>query len=378
MTIENEENEPKNSRPLRIKIVDDENSEHFHNPETDKTAQDAEVISETRYVKAEREETGNEYLSDFLAGLPSQADTKFIVARLPDNNLTGKFRLRCDQEEQCDPVYWNGCTEPSPIYTQIRKINGGGVYRIRTHNKTGFVKNGTWVETLSDPPEESAKEKILREREETRQSANQPTPAINQPEHAQQTAQPTYDRKQLLADIIEEKKLEAELGALFAPPQTQTTVSVQNRPKTEKEEQATFLMDLYKETQESDLKKKLLNKFIGVEDKNEPPAAPWYERAVDRVIDAVSASEQLQTQGMALIGGVVQVVSAIAVNKLTSPPATPPATGAPAPPAAPPPDLDALQQPRNDAPAAPPPENAPQAQTPRLIPVDDFIPTIKL
>jgi hypothetical protein len=378
MTTENEENGSNISKPLRIEMVNDDEAEHFHNEETDKTAHEAEIISETRFPKVEREEQINDKLSEFLAALPNQADTKFIVARLPDNNLSGNFRLPCDQEEQCEPVYWNGSNEPSPIYSQITKKNGGGIYRIRTHNKGGFVKDGTWVVTLSDPAEPSAKEKLIKEqREKEREEIRVveappyvpiPQPFIVQPEKV--------DEMDLVISVLEKSKKLHELTspppAPAAPPaEPQNTA----RPMDAK---TAFIIELYRESQEKEQKNKLLNAVLNIEDKTDAPPVPWYENFANTAIEKFAESPALQGQFGALLSGVTQLVTAVVVSKLSPPAAAPPATGEQPAPQPPPIDLDALKQPRNDAPAAPPPETQPQAPMPPPAPHPSKIPFIKL
>lgn len=128
--------------------------------ESDKAALPAEILSESRFFVEPKEEQLNERLTELLKNLPQEAETKFIVTRLADKNLSGQFRIPCNHNEECDAIYWNGDSEPSELYAQVRKIHGGGLYRFRTHANGAFVKNGTWTQIISDG-ELSEKEKVL-------------------------------------------------------------------------------------------------------------------------------------------------------------------------------------------------------------------------
>lgn len=141
--------------------TDLDSDEVFKEMKQDENSLPAEILSESRIFVEPKEEQLNERLTELLKNLPQEAETKFIVSRLADKNLSGQFRIPCNHNEDCDAIYWNGDSEPSELYAQVRKLHGGGLYRFRTHANGGFVKNGTWTQIIADGAELSEKEKVL-------------------------------------------------------------------------------------------------------------------------------------------------------------------------------------------------------------------------
>lgn len=195
-------------------------NENFEEIRQDKNAIPAEILSESRVLLEPKEEQLNEKLTELLKNLPQEAETKFIVTRLADKNLSGQFRILCNHNEECDAIYWNGDSEPSELYAQVRKLHGGGLYRFRTHANGGFVKNGTWTQIISDGSELSEKEKVL---ELLKNNSAEPVKVeVNQPQFVPQQTTNQDSFEQFLMQFERLEQFKKAIAPQNPPPIEQT------------------------------------------------------------------------------------------------------------------------------------------------------------
>lgn len=376
MKAKTTENDEENKSTVKFELVNEDDDVEFPNETGDETAIEAEEILPSKPFSEilQPDEPIDSRLSDFFSTLPQNNGTRFIVARLPDRSMSGKFRLPCDEEEDCESVYWKGETEPSELYAKIRNMNGGGVYRIRTHGNTGFVKGGTWTVTLGDPSKKSDKEKLIDEKNAKAKTDEQPRRDENSQVFVSKP-QPEVTAKTAIKDFLEQAKEFKELQELFAPPPAAQTEQPAQTAAAQITKESIKMALIEKSLAQPELLEMALKSVfdIPINEAEEKPQGFW-----ETIAQTFAANPTLQNKLGDVISGTVEGVSGLVGNLIM--PNTPPAI--PNLPIS----LNSIRAPRNDAEGAPQPKNEPQAQEtaqtaplqPAAAPEIVIVPSIKL
>lgn len=274
MADEFAENGAENEPPAEFEPLKNEETEEFPDRHGEEKVIDADILLETKTAATTKADAPEDDFSRFLANLPSDEHMSFVVTRLSDRNHSGSFRLPCLTNEQLETLYWNGESDPTEIYSQITRLYGGGVYRIQSRAKRGFVKEATWQVTLGDPAFLSEREKLLRKEE-----ANTSEPQRTVESSQQFQPPPPSTRKSFFKEAMEEAQDYKAFQDFFAPPAPTAPVVTVSEEKVTKE---TIKMELVKNAMnDPQLIKEAMYAVFDITPPKSTQPKGWFDRLIE-------------------------------------------------------------------------------------------------